>query len=90
LDQEANDLGSNSDYDEEPLRFRSLNEVYDDTTEVELASDSEVDALLALMEEPVMGGPSTRVARAMALVMAQIAQEQLFNFGPSNISPTKK
>jgi hypothetical protein len=42
LDQEADDIGSNSDYDEEPLRFRSLSEVYDDTTEVELASDSEV------------------------------------------------
>lgn len=43
---------NSSDYDEEPLRFRSLNDVYDDSIEVELGSDSELGALLALMEEP--------------------------------------
>jgi len=34
------------------VRFRNLNEVYQDTVEVELTSDSEVEALLAVMEEP--------------------------------------
>jgi len=43
---------SNNDYDEEPPRFRSLNEIYDETSEIELDSDSELSALLALMEEP--------------------------------------
>jgi len=41
-----------SDYDETPVRFRNLNEIYQDTVEVELTSDSEVEALLAVMEEP--------------------------------------
>jgi len=34
------------------LRFRNLNEVYDETSEVDLASDLEFGALLAMMEEP--------------------------------------
>jgi len=51
-DQQPEDLGNSSDYDEEPLRFRNLNEVYDETSEVDLASDSELGALLAMMEEP--------------------------------------
>jgi len=55
--QEAGNAGagnavSNNDYDEEPPRFRSLNEIYDETSEIELDSDSELSALLALMEEP--------------------------------------
>ena len=51
-DQQPEDPGNSSDYDEEPLRFRNLNEVYDETSEVDLTSDSEFGALLAMMEEP--------------------------------------
>lgn len=51
-EHQPEDLGNSSDYDEEPLRFRSLNEVYADTVEVGLASDSEMGAMLAAMEEP--------------------------------------
>jgi hypothetical protein len=40
------------DMDEGPVRFRNLNEVYQDSIEVELTYDSEVEALLAVMEEP--------------------------------------
>ena len=42
------------DHDDGPVRFRSLNEVYEDSVEVDLASDTEVEinALLATMEEP--------------------------------------
>lgn len=49
------DLDDSSDYDEEPVRFRSLSEVYEDTVEVNFASDTEIEvnALLALMEEPL-------------------------------------
>lgn len=46
------DMNDSSDYDEPPLRFRNLNEVYQDSVEVELTSDSEVEALLVVMEEP--------------------------------------
>jgi hypothetical protein len=35
-----------------------------------------------------MGGPRTRATRAMALIVAQVAQEQFFSFWP--ISPTPK
>ena len=35
----------------EPMRFRAMNEIYDETTEVELM-DSDVEALLAEIEEP--------------------------------------
>ncbi|CAD6264497.1 unnamed protein product [Miscanthus lutarioriparius] len=52
LDQGDMDMGDSSDYDEEPLSFRSLNEVYQDSVEVELTFDTGVDALLAVMEEP--------------------------------------
>jgi hypothetical protein len=33
------DLDDSSDYDEGPMRFRNLNEVYQDTMEVELTSE---------------------------------------------------
>lgn len=50
------EVDNSDDYDETPQRFRSLNEVYQETTEVELESDAEdvveVIALLAVMEEP--------------------------------------
>jgi hypothetical protein len=46
------DLDDSSDYDEGPVRFRNLNEVYQDFVEVELTSDIEVEALLVVMEEP--------------------------------------
>jgi hypothetical protein len=46
------DLDDSSDYDEGPVRFINLNEVYQDTMEVELTSDTEVDALLTVIEEP--------------------------------------
>jgi hypothetical protein len=46
------DMVDSSDYDETPLKFRSLNEVYQDSVEVELTSDDEVQALLSVMEEP--------------------------------------
>jgi hypothetical protein len=52
LDQGGMDLDDSSDYDEGPVRFRNLNEVYQDSVEVELTSDVEVEALLAVMEEP--------------------------------------
>jgi hypothetical protein len=54
LNQDGDDIDdvNSSDYDEEPLRFRSLTDVYDDSVEVELGSDTELIALLALMEEP--------------------------------------
>lgn len=52
VDQGAMDVDSSSDYEDGPMRFRNLNEVYQDTVEVELASYIEVDALLAVMEEP--------------------------------------
>lgn len=46
------DMGDSSEYDEPPLRFKNLNEVYQDSVEVELTSDAEVEDLLAVMEEP--------------------------------------
>jgi len=41
-----------SSIEDNPLQFRNLNEIYQDTMEVELVSDTEVQALLAIMEEP--------------------------------------
>ena len=52
MDQGGMDLDDSCDFDEGPVRFRNLNEVYQDTMEVELTSNIEVDALLAVMEEP--------------------------------------
>ena len=49
-DNVQNLLPDSEQYDETPLRFRNLNEVYEMTDEVELDSDAE--ALLAVMEEP--------------------------------------
>jgi hypothetical protein len=46
------DLDDTVDQDDGPVRFRNLNEVYEDLVEVELIPDTEVDALLAMMEEP--------------------------------------
>lgn len=46
------DMGDSSDYDEPPLRFRNLNEVYQDSVEVEMTYDLDVEALLTVMEEP--------------------------------------
>jgi hypothetical protein len=48
------DLDDSSDYEEELVRYKSLNEVYENTEEVELTSDSDVEiiVLLAAMEEP--------------------------------------
>jgi hypothetical protein len=46
------DLDDTVDQDDGPVRFRNLNEVYEDSVEVELIPDTEVDALLAVMEEP--------------------------------------
>jgi len=51
-DQGHVDMDDDSDYDEPPLRFRNLNEVYEDSVEVEMTYDSEVEALLTVMEEP--------------------------------------
>jgi hypothetical protein len=55
LDQGGMDLDDSSDYDEEPVRFRSLSEVYEDTVEVDLALDTEIEvyALLVVMKEPL-------------------------------------
>lgn len=39
------------DHDSGPLRFRNLNEIYDDSVEVELM-DKNVQALLLEIEEP--------------------------------------
>jgi len=38
--------------DEEPQHFRNLNDIYDDTEEVELADSDEVEALLTESDEP--------------------------------------
>jgi len=47
------DLDDTIDQDEGvPVRFRSITDVYQDSEEVELASDVEIGALLAAMEEP--------------------------------------
>jgi hypothetical protein len=42
------------DHDDGPVRFRSLNEVYQDSVEVNLALDTKIETnvLLAVMEEP--------------------------------------
>jgi len=49
--QHSNSLLPDSElYDESPVRFRNLNEIYEMTEEIEL--DSDVEALLAVMEEP--------------------------------------
>lgn len=34
------------------MRFRSLNEIYENTSEIELIEDSDIEAMLAVMEEP--------------------------------------
>lgn len=41
-----------SSTNDSPFRFTNLNEIYEDTSEVELMSDSEIGAFLAIMEEP--------------------------------------
>jgi hypothetical protein len=47
------DLDDTIDQDDDgPVRFRSINDVYHDSVEVDLASDAEVEVLLAVMEEP--------------------------------------
>ncbi|XP_066323768.1 uncharacterized protein [Miscanthus floridulus] len=55
-DSDQGDVDDNMDvdHDDGPVRFRSLNDVYQDSVEVDLASDTEVEtnALLAVMEEP--------------------------------------
>jgi hypothetical protein len=40
------------DTEDGPVRFRSLSDVYQNTVEVELTSDTEIEALLAVMDEP--------------------------------------
>jgi len=39
--------------DEEPQYFKSLNEIYQNTEEVELEDSEEIDALLAESDEPI-------------------------------------
>lgn len=46
------DMGDSSDYDEPPLRFRNLSEVYQDCVQVEMTSNEEEHELLIVMEEP--------------------------------------
>jgi hypothetical protein len=46
------DVYDSDDYDETPQRFRSFNEVYQNSNEIELNSNTEIEALLAVMEEP--------------------------------------
>lgn len=45
-------VDESSDHEEGPVRYRSINDVYQDSVEVELTSDVEMEALLAVMEEP--------------------------------------
>jgi hypothetical protein len=52
MEHEQMEVDDTIDQDDGPVRFRSLNDVYQDSKEVELASDAEIEALLALMEEP--------------------------------------
>jgi hypothetical protein len=40
------------DYDETPLRFRDLEELYQDSEQVQQDTDVEMEALLTVMEEP--------------------------------------
>ena len=51
-EQSATPSSVDSDIDEEPLHYRSLTDVYQETSEVELELDSEGEALLAELEEP--------------------------------------
>ena len=41
-----------SSSEEAPHYFRSLNEIYQETSEIELNFESDIEALLAEMEEP--------------------------------------
>jgi hypothetical protein len=43
---------SDSSLEDSQLRFRNLNEIYENTTEIEMDVDSNVEAMLAIMEEP--------------------------------------
>jgi uncharacterized protein YqkB len=52
MEHEQMEVDDTIDQDDGPVRFRSLNDVYQDSKEVELASDAEIEALLAVMEEP--------------------------------------
>lgn len=38
--------------EDSPLRYKNLSEIYENTTKVELSSDTDVEAMLAIMEEP--------------------------------------
>lgn len=46
------DLDDTIDQDDGLVRFRGINDVYQDSLEADLASNVEIDALLAVMEEP--------------------------------------
>lgn len=50
--QGAVGINDSSDSEEGPARFKNLQDVYQDTVEVELTLDIEVEALLSVMEEP--------------------------------------
>jgi len=45
-------LNGTEDLDTPPLHYKSLNEIYDNTSEIELELDFEGEALLAEVEEP--------------------------------------
>lgn len=48
----AGSVGTDSSSEDSPMYFRSLNDIYDNTSEVELELDSDGEALLAEVEEP--------------------------------------
>jgi len=54
IDQVGMDEDLDADHDDAPIRFRNLSEVYEMTEEVEetLDAETEINALLAVMEEP--------------------------------------
>ncbi|CAD6246112.1 unnamed protein product [Miscanthus lutarioriparius] len=70
LDQGDVDDNMDVDHDDGPMRFRRLNDVYQDSVEVDLASDIEVEtnALLAVMEQPTCYQEAARNDNWMAVM----------------------
>jgi len=49
-------LSDNEQYnssEDSPMRFRNLNEIYENTSEIDLIEDTDVEAMLTIMEEPM-------------------------------------
>lgn len=73
LEQNLMDLDDNIYQDDGgPVRFRSINDVYQDSVEVDLASDSEIEVLLEVMEEPAKYQEAAGDANWMAAMDSEI------------------